>query len=292
MEATRALHPASDVDTLSKHSVGVPLQDCCPLRAGTHADIHKRHGTELLLSSGPACTQKEPELTPHPCLIQGVSSAVRNQASEGHPGSSAPSSCLIQHTLQRKYAPITGESPLLDGSQTCSPRSPKVDGQHAVCAFSNSSPCQHNAEQWTPYSPSTSTLGIIMFLPPRLAREGGRSQELAASHQKDASVHGGGTEQVSQVHGSRSFHLHPKAGKPMPPSTLPLETFTPVRFAQQSLSSLYSIVALSTQPRVPSEARGQQRIRHVTFCFSILESLLNCSVFNNPHLCLVPHFQT
>lgn len=265
MKATRALHPASDVDTLSKHSVGVPLQDCCPLRAGTHVDIHKRHGTELLLSSGPACTQEEPELTPHLCLIQGVSSGVRNQASEGHPGSSAPSPCLIQHTLQRKYAPITGESPLLDGSQTCSPRSPKVDGQHAVCAFSNSSPCQHNAEQWTRYSPSTSTLGIIMFLPPRLAREGGRSQELAASHQKDASVHGGSTEQVSQVHGSRSFHLHPKAGRPMPPSILGDIYPSPLRPAEPVLSVLHCGTFHTTSSAFRSQRATEDQACHILF---------------------------
>ena len=68
--------------------------------------------------------------------------------------------------------PVTKESHLLDGSQTCSPGSPKVRGQHAGSVFSSSSPCWHNAEQWSPYSPSTSTLRIIMFLPPCLGKVG------------------------------------------------------------------------------------------------------------------------
>lgn len=144
--------------------------------------------------------------------------------------------------------PITEESYLLDGSQTCSPRSPKGNGQHAGSIFSKSTPCWHNGGQWSPYFPSTSTRSIILFLPLCLAREGGRSQELAASHQKDPSVQGGSTEQVSEVHGSRSrsFHLQPEAGRPMSPCALPSETFTPFHFAQQSLFSQYSVVTLPT----------------------------------------------
>lgn len=88
------------------------------------------------------------------------------------------------------------------------------------------------------------------------------------------------------------FTSTPRLEDPCLPSALHLEIFTPVHFAQQSLSSQYSVVALCTQPRVPSEARGQQRIRPVASCFSILQSLLNCSAFNNPDSCLVPHFQT
>lgn len=192
------------------------------------------------------------------------------------------------------YVPITEKSHLLDGSQTCSSRSTKIDDQHAGSVLNSSSPCWHSAEQRSPYSPRRSALRIIVFLPSCLAWEGGRSQELAASHQRAPSVHEGSTEQDSQAHGNRhrSFLLHPEAGGPMPPSVLLLETFTPVHFAQQSLSSQYSVVALSTQPQVPSEARGQQRIRPVTFSFSILQSLLNCSAFNNPLPCLAPHFQT
>lgn len=47
----------------------------------------------------------------------------------------------------------------------------------------------------------------------------------------------------------------------------------PVHFAQQSLSSHCSVVALPNQPRVPSEARVPQRIRPATFWFPILQSL-------------------
>lgn len=280
----------------SKHS---NLSVCHCKTAALSVQVHiqtftKEMGQSCFSAQAQPGRQEKPGPTPHLWLTQGVPSAVRNRAPEGHPGSPAPSPSLTPSLQGMLYVPITEESHLLDGAQTCSPRSPKVDGQHAGSVFSSSSPCRPNAEQWSPYSPSTSALNIITSLPPHLAREGGRSQELAASHQKAPSVHGDSTEQVPQVHGSRSrsFCLHPEAGRPVPPSALPLETFTAVQLAQQSLSSQYSVGALSTQPRVPSEAREQQRIRPVTFCFSILQSLLNCSAFNNPYPCLVPHFQT
>lgn len=96
------------------------------------------------------------------------------------------------------YVLVTEETHLLDGSQTYSLRSPKVDGQRAGSIFSSSSACQHSAEQWSPYCPSTSALRITMFLHLILLGKVGEAKSWQLPTRKPP-VCRGGTEQVSHV---------------------------------------------------------------------------------------------
>lgn len=151
-EKTLALHSASDVDTLSKHSQLLvwPCQ-----AAALSMQVECRHSatlrTELLLSSAQPGQQEEAELPPHPWLIQAVPSAVRSQAYESHPGSPVLFPSLIPSLQSVPNAPITEESHLLDGPQTSQElTSPRVDGQHAGSIFNSSN--THNAEPWNLFS--------------------------------------------------------------------------------------------------------------------------------------------
>lgn len=182
------------------HSASTQTCLCGPARllpspCRNSADTHQALRTKLLLSSAPAWQTGEARAAPTPLLIQAVLAAISNQPYEGHSGSPVLFVSLIP-PLQ-SVPNVTEESHLLDGPQTSKePRSLKVDGQHAGSILNSSSLCQHHAEPSNLCSLSTTTLRIIRFPFFHLAREDGRGQKLAASHQKNPTVHEGSTEQI------------------------------------------------------------------------------------------------
>lgn len=101
--------------TLKPVCVAVP--GCCPLHAGTVQALTNLSGQSCCSAQPHPGKQEKPELPPHLWLIQGVPSAVRNQAFEGHSGSPVLFPSLVPSLQGVLYAPITEESHLLDGPQ-------------------------------------------------------------------------------------------------------------------------------------------------------------------------------
>lgn len=168
--------------------------------------------------------------------------------------SPAPSPRLISSLQGVLYVPIAEENRLLYGSQACSPRSLKVDGQHAGSVFSSPSPHWHNGISTLP-APLLS--GLSHSFPLILLGKVGKAKSWHLPMIQTPLC----TEAVpNKSHRSMETEADPSTSTPRLE-----EPCLPLLYSWKHLPQ--STSHLSTQQEVSSEGRGQQRIRPVTFCF-------------------------
>lgn len=279
----------------SQHALNpvcVALPGCCPLHAGAVQTLTKLSGQSCCSAQPQPGKQEKPELPPHLWLIQAVPSAVTNQAHEGHSASPVLFPSLIPSLQSVPDVPVTEESHLLDDPKH--PGSPEVPRLMAYMLAPSSTAL---------VSASTRQKhGICLLSAPLLSGLSGSLPFILLGKMGKVKIWQHPTRKtpafmeavLEKFYISMEAEVHPSTSTsmledPFLPLLSPWKHLPQSTSPSRAWSSHYPAVAFPNQSRVPSEAWVPQRIRPGTFWFSILQSLLHFSAFNNPHS--MPHFQ-